>query len=87
LKNSIQEKLLEEYKDYLHFKASSYSKKGFEYDEIFNQGYLFSLENYPKYSSSIELRKKVDSCLRNYYNQEKRKGYISYGINPEDINI
>jgi len=80
----LQEKLLEEYKDFLHFKASSYSKTGLEYNDVFNQGYLFLLENYPqcKYSS-IALRNKVDSCLRTYYNQEKKEEHISYGIDPD----
>ena len=79
-----KDKLLEEYKDFLHFKASSYSKARLDYDDVFNQGYLFLLENYPQYSySSTALRKKVDSCLRTYYNQEKEERHISYGIDPD----
>ena len=87
MENTLQEKLLKKYKDFLHFKAIKYSKSGFEYDEVFNQGYLFLLENHPHSSSSIELRKKVDSCLRNFYNQEIKERHINYGTNPEDITI
>ena len=35
---SNQVKLLEEYKDFLHFKASSYEKKGFISDVVFPTG-------------------------------------------------
>ena len=81
-----QEKLLEEYKDYLHFKADNYSKKGFEYNDVFNQGYLYLLENYPSYGHVPSfMRKKVDSDLRTYYNHEIKERRIAYGINPENI--
>ena len=79
--------ILKKYEDYLKFKADSYSKKGFEYNEIFNQGYLYLMENYPHFNSSIELRKKVDNDLRAYYNREIKERHLNYGTNPEDINI
>ena len=84
---TIQEQLLEKYRDFLHFKADQYFKQGFEYDEIFNQGYLYLLENYPQYSSSIDLRKKIDCDLRNYYNHEIKERHIKHGTSPEKIYI
>ena len=84
---AIQEKLLEEYKDYLHFKADKYSKSGLEYNDVFNQGYLFLLESYMYYKTSMDLKKQVDHKLRTYYNQEKKEEHIKYGINPENIGL
>jgi len=87
LVEKIQEKLLEKYKDFLHFKANQYSKMGLEYNNVFNEGYLSLLENYPQYNSSIELRRKIDSCLMAYYRQEIKERHVTYGTNPTNINI
>ena len=84
----IQETLLEEYKDFLHFKANKYSKAGLEYNDIFNQGYLFLLENYPlHYLCPETLKKIVDRKLRTYYNHEFRERHINYGTNQENISL
>ena len=84
---TIQEKLLEKYKKFLHFKANQYSKAGLKYDDVFNEGYLSLLENYPQYTSSIELRRKIDSSLMAYYRQEIRERHITYGTNSENIRL
>ena len=60
---------------------------GLEYNNVFNEGYLSLLENYPQYNSSIELRRKIDSSLMAYYRQEIRERHITYGTNSENIRL
>ena len=84
---TAQERLLEEYKDFLHFKADKYSKMGLEYNDVFNEGYLSLLENSLHCTSSVELRKNIDSYLRAYYRREMKERNITYGTNPENISL
>jgi len=87
LVKTAQERLLEEYKDFLHFKADKYSKMGLEYNDVFNEGYLSLLENSLHCTSSVELRKNIDSYLRAYYRREMKERNITYGTNPENISL
>ena len=83
---TIQEKILEEYKDFLHFKANQYSKMGLEYEDVFSEGYLALLENYPAYGHvTSSLKRKADSHLRAYYRQEIRENHVNYGADPVSI--
>jgi len=87
LVRTTQENILEKYKDYIEFNALFYSKKGLEYDDVYNQCYLFLLENNPHSFSSTELKRRVNSDLRTYYNHEIKERHITYGTNPENIGL
>jgi len=79
-------KLLEKYKDYIEFNALFYYTKGLEYDDVYNQCYLYLLEYYLKYSSEINLKKYVNSKLRTYYNHEIRYANTNYEFNLDNYN-
>jgi len=82
--------LLKKHEDYLKFKAKYYSDKGLEYEDTFNQGYLFLLEIYKKspFMNPQKLIRMVDHKLRTYYNKEIKEGYNKkYGLDPEDIDV
>lgn len=85
-----QEVLLEKYEKYLKYKAQYYSNRGLDYDDLFNQGYLFLLECYQKNPAIIheKLISKVSNKLRTYYNRYVReKEIILYGLDPEDSDV
>jgi hypothetical protein len=79
------EKLLQEYKNFIEITAKYYSKKDLEYDEAYNQCYLYLLENCPLCDTSIDLRYCVRNKMRNYYRNEMKGKCKNYGLNPEPI--
>jgi hypothetical protein len=83
---TIQEQLLKEFKDCLEIIARHYSKKGLEYNEAYNQSYIYLLENYPLYKNSIDLIYCIRDKMRTYYRNEIKERHFNYGTNPEDYN-
>jgi hypothetical protein len=82
-----QNKLHQEYEDFLEFNARFYAKKGLDYYDVYSQCYLYLYDNYPLYSSKIALKKCVNNKLRTYYNHEMRERHLNYGTNPENISL
>ena len=79
------EQLLKEFKDYLEITAKHYSQKGLEYDEAFNQSYIYLLESYPECITSIDLKYCIRNKMRNYYRKETKERHSNYGTDPENI--
>ena len=87
IKAITPEQILKEYSNYIEITAKHYSKKGIDYDEAYNQIYLFMLENFPTCKNPTELKYCVRNEMRNYYRKEIKERHIKYGINPENIGL
>lgn len=82
-----EKELFDKYGKYLRYKADYYSKRGLDYDDVYNQGCLILLEACQEIFkiSHEEITKKINSGLCNYYNREKKERNISYGFNADDF--
>ena len=85
--NNKKKELLDKYGRYLRYKAGYYSKRGLDYDDVYNQGWLFLLEACQEIfkMSHEETIKRINSGLRTYYNKERREKHILYGFNADDF--
>ena len=86
--NSKKEKeLYEKYDRYLRYKANYYSKRGLDYDDVYNQGWFLLLESCQEIFkiSHEETIKRINSGLCTYYNHRKKERHILYGFNADDF--
>ena len=87
IKITTPEKILKEYISYIEITAKHYSKKGLEYNEAYNQIYLYLLENYPLCKNPTELKYCIRNNMRNYCRHEYRERHVNYGTNQENISL
>ena len=85
--NKKEKEISDKYGKYLQYKADYYSKRGLDYDDVYNQGWLFLLEACQEIfkMSHKEIITRISNGLRTYYNQEKKERHIFYGFNADDF--
>ncbi len=74
------EEIHEKYKDFICYIADYLSKVGLEYDDAYNQCYLFLYENSLIYTSEIDIKKHTKSDMQKYYRHEIKES--NYGLDP-----
>ena len=79
------DELLKEYGEHIEICAKHYVNKGLEYNEAYNQIYLYFLEYYQLIDDPLELKYKVRDKMRNYYRKEIKERHIAYGIDQANI--
>jgi len=84
------DKLIKEYGRFLTYKAKYYSKKGMDYDEVYQQGWLELMQTLreseldPCLKTKEDIIRSIGSGLRTYYNKHNRGKVLNYGLTPED---
>jgi len=85
-----QDELLKEYGAFLTYKAKYYSTRGMDYDEVYQQAWVYLLETLregeidPCLKTTEDITRAISSGLRTYYNKHNRERTLTYGLSPED---